>query len=55
MLILLNLNHAGNEKAKACYLLKTLPPIILNAGVPLTKVSLAKMALQLGQVQGCNV
>jgi hypothetical protein len=37
------------------YLLNTLPPIILNAGVPLTKVSLAKIALQFGQVQGNNV
>jgi hypothetical protein len=37
------------------YLLNTLPPIILNAGVPLIKVSLAKMASQFGQVQGNTV
>ena len=37
------------------YLLNTLPPMILNAGVPLIKVSLAKMAWQFGQVQGNKV
>jgi hypothetical protein len=37
------------------YLLNTFPPIILNAGAPLIKVSLAKMASQFGQVQGNKV
>jgi len=37
------------------YLLNTLPPIILNAGVPLINVSLAKIVLQFGQVQGNKV
>ncbi|MFT6195565.1 MAG: hypothetical protein ACJASU_002489 [Cognaticolwellia sp.] len=37
------------------YLLNTLPPMILNAGVPLIKVSLAKTVLQFGQVQGNTV
>jgi hypothetical protein len=37
------------------YWQNTLPPIILNAGVPLIKVSLAKTVLQFGQVHGNNV
>lgn len=37
------------------YLLNTFPPIILNAGVPLINVSLAKVVLQFGQVQGNKV
>ena len=37
------------------YLLNTFPPIILNAGVPLINVSLAKVVLQFGQVQGIKV
>jgi hypothetical protein len=37
------------------YLLNTLPPIILNAGVPLIKVSLAKVVSQFGQMQGNKV
>jgi hypothetical protein len=34
------------------YLQNTFPPIILNAGVPLINVSLAKMVWHFGQVQG---
>ena len=37
------------------YLLNTLPPIILKAGVPRINVSLAKMLWQCGQVQGFTV
>jgi hypothetical protein len=44
----------GNNCCNA-HLLNTLPPIILNAGVPLIKVSLAKMVWQLGQVHGDKV
>jgi hypothetical protein len=33
-----------SEMASSIYLVNTLPPIILNAGVPLIRVSLAKMA-----------
>ena len=39
----------------ADYLQLTLPPIILNAGVPRTNVSLANSRSQLGQIQGLTV
>ncbi len=47
--------YLGFFYIKPGYLLKTLPPIILNAGVPRTNVSRAKVCLQLGQVQGVVV
>ncbi len=44
-----------NKIEEDVYLLNTLPPIILNAGVPLIRVSLAKVVSQFGQVQGNKV
>ena len=45
----------NNNNTLTHYLHQTLPPIILNAGVPLIKQSRAKTLSHLGQVQGVSV
>lgn len=47
-------NHNNNKELTA-YLHHTLPPMILNAGVPLIKQSRANIFWHLGHVQGVSV
>lgn len=48
------INHNNNSKLTT-YLHQTLPPINLNAGVPLIRQSRAKILSHFGQVQGLSV
>lgn len=52
LISILQINRNTNRLS---YFIITFPPIILYAGVPLIKVSLAKTPLQLGQIQGSFV